>query len=192
MKTICVITPTISRPTLRKALTSARLMPGDEWIVVGDGPQSGAERVVESLAIIPYLHYIEGPLTRNKGNEQRDLGMSLSDKDYFLFMDDDDEFVPGAIPIVRRHLREAHGLHPMIFRMWHNGHVIWTSRMIEPGNVGGSMFCIPNIPGRLGRWSGWPNPQTSDLEFLNDTLRYWDARNDLIWSGDVIVRHSSG
>lgn len=192
MKTICVITPTISRPTLRKALISARLTPEDEWVVVGDGPQPGAEAVVESLAIIPYLHYIEGPLTRNMGNEQRDIGMSLSHKDYFLFMDDDDEFVPGAVDIVRRHLREVKGPRPIIFRMHHNEHVIWTSRMLEPGNVGTSMFCIPNVPGRLGKWSGWPNPQTSDLEFLNDTLKYWNAKSDLIWSGDVIARHSSG
>ncbi len=188
MKTLCVITPTISRPTLRRAITSARLTPDDEWLVIGDGSQSEAEAVVESLAILPYLQYVEGPRTRNRGNEQRDLGMSLSDRDYFLFLDDDDVFERGAIDIIRHHLETADKTKPFMFRMHHNGGVIWTSRELFPGNVGGSMFCVPNIPDRLGWWSGWSNEQTSDLEFIESTLQHWDAKNDLVWSGDVIVR----
>jgi len=185
LKTICVITPTIGRKTLKRALVSARLSPEDEWLVIGDGPQPDAERMVRDLVVIPYLRYFEGPLTHNQGNEQRDLGMSLSDRDYFLFLDDDDVFVPGAIKIVRRHLEESSRPRPIIFRMHHDGRVRWESTELFPGNVGGAMLCVPNIRDRLGRW-GNASGFGSDMQFITSTLSCYD-QNDVIWSGDVII-----
>ena len=44
MFSICVITPTISRPTLERALTSAELTPGDEWLVIGEAPGAEEDR----------------------------------------------------------------------------------------------------------------------------------------------------
>lgn len=185
MKTICIITPTIGRPTLARALASGELAPGDEWIVVGDGPQPEAEQVVNQMG--PQYRYVEGSETRNRGNEQRDLGMSLASADYLLFLDDDDVFTPGAIGVVHGFLEDLPRPMPIIFRMHHNGHIIWQSQELWPGEVGGCMFCLPNVPGKLGRWAGWPNEQTSDLEFIKDTLRHY-GRGDLLWSGNVIVR----
>lgn len=184
MKTIAIITPTISRPTLRRALTSARLTPDDEWLVIGDGPQPEAEKVCKGLAILPYLRYVEGKPTGNRGNEQRDFGMMLAAADYLLFLDDDDVFVSGAIDVVRRHLDEQPHPHPIIFRMFHNGGVIWASPELHPGNVGGAMFCAPNIKDKLGRWTGHPVEQISDMGFMRGTLAHY---KDLQWSGDVIV-----
>ena len=184
-----MITPTISRPTLKRALLSARLTPEDEWLVIGDGPQPEAERMVRDLAVIPYLRYLEGPFSQNWGCEQRDLAMSVSDRDYFLFLDDDDVFVPRAIDIVRYHL-EALAPRPMIFRMYHNGRVRWESREMFPGNICTSMFCLPNAPDKLGRWSNGGG-YSSDLRFIQDTLACYD-QSEVIWSGDVIVRARPG
>ncbi len=175
---LCVITPTISRPTLARALKSASLVPPDEWLVVGDGPQPEAARVVADLAM-PGVRYLEGPETRNQGNEQRDFAMALATADYFLFLDDDDVFTPGALETVRRQLAGA----PVMFRIRHNGGIIWREQVIAPGNTGGSMFCVPNVPGRFGRWGG-PRAYGRDYFFMLETMRHWPT---LVWLGDIIV-----
>lgn len=180
MPTICTITPTISRPTLKRALTSARLEKGDEWIVVGDGPQPEAEAVCRGLRILPYLRYVEGPESHDWGNTQRDLGMSLSDKDYFVFVDDDDVFNSGAIQAIRYQLSDG----PLMFRIWHNGGVIWTSRDMSVGNVARSMFVIPNRPGKLARWADDPSYE-SDFSFIQRTMALWRP-TDLVWAGEII------
>jgi len=114
--------------------------------------------------------------------------MSQAKSDYFLFLDDDDIFVRGAIDIVRRHIEEYPAPQPTMFRMWHNGVVRWGSRRMDPGNIGGSMFCPPNIPGKLGRWAGHNNEQTSDMGFIMSTLAHYRDGHQMHWSGDVIVR----
>lgn len=180
MTSLCVITPTISRPTLRRALTSDRLTPDDEWLVVGDGRQPEAQALCNDLAILPYLRYVEGPETHDWGNSQRDLAMRLSDRDYFIFVDDDDVFNPGAIKVIRSQLNGK----PFMFRIWHNGGVIWTSRDMSVGNVARSMFVIPNKPGKMARWADDASYE-SDFSFIQRTMALWKA-TDLIWAGEII------
>jgi len=183
MTKLCVITPTIGRKTLRRLLTSARLQEGDEWFVIGDGPQPGAERVCKELAVLPYLRYVEGPQTGDWGNSQRDLGMRLSLADYFIFADDDDVFNSGAINTIRQHAGQSPGK-LFLFRIWHNGGVIWTSQELSPGNVGGAMFVVPNDPRRLSHWAD-DMSYVSDMAFIENTLKFYKP-TDLIWSGEII------
>jgi glycosyltransferase involved in cell wall biosynthesis len=178
LPSLCIVTPTISRPTLVRALRSAVLAPGDEWLVIGDGSQPEAEALVAALNV-PGMHYIEGPETHTFGNAQRDSGMSLAAADYFLFLDDDDVFTPGALEAVRRQMAGV----PAMFRMHHNGGVIWREQVIAPGNTGGSMFCVPNVPGKFGRW-GDSQAYTSDQQFMLATMKHWPT---LVWSGEIIV-----
>jgi glycosyltransferase involved in cell wall biosynthesis len=181
---ICVITPTIGRPTLERALTSARLQSGDEWIIFADGPQPEAFATYRRLwADMPYLFYIESEqLTGNYGNALRDLAMELSDCDYFLFLDDDDTFTSGAIETVRARMNGG----PVIFRMNHpeNG-VIWKETVVTPGNVGGSMLCLPNDRNRRARWGEFGG-HGSDVQFIEKTLTLWPAYE---WAGDVIINY---
>lgn len=177
---LCVITPTFGRETLRRLLVSDKLAEGDEWLVIGDGPQPHAEAVCDELRILPYLRYVEGPLTNDRRNSQRDLGMRLALADYLIFADDDDVFVPGAIKTIRRQLTG----NPFMFRIWHNGGVIWQNREIVPGNVGRSMFVVPNNPRRLARWADDPT-YAGDVSFIQNTMKFYQLK-DLVWAGEII------
>jgi hypothetical protein len=194
--TICVITPTIGRPTLRQTLESgaADLGPGDLWIVLGDGPQPEALEICKKIDFNCKPAFLESvaPLG-DYGNSLRDQAMSIATQDYFIFLDDDDIFVPGAISIIKREIAE-HYPRPIMFRMMNgNGEFLWRTREVTPGNVGGSMFCCPNTPGRLGTWANGSHHR-SDFNFIKETLKLYGPgwRQNLFWSGDVIIHCRPG
>lgn len=172
---LCVITPTISRPTLYQAITSAIV---DEWLVIGDGPQLEAERIVNE---VEGIDYIEGPQTGDYGNAQRDLGIAQAQADYLSFLDDDDVFMPGAVETIKSQLDGS----PIIFRMLHpTGAVLWQRPGLSVGNVGGSMFIVPNVKSKLGKWANGKG-YMSDFDFIETTLKHWGQPK---WAGDVIIR----
>jgi glycosyltransferase involved in cell wall biosynthesis len=187
---ICVITPTIGRPTLRQTLESGTgLSQGDEWLIMADGPQPDAIVSLAGVKLACGVKFIESEnKTGDYGNSLRDEAMSIATQDYFIFLDDDDVFAPNAIQIIKREIAEHHP-RPLMFRMINgNGELLWGSRDITPGNIGGSMFCCPNTPGKLGTWANGAGHQ-SDLHFIEETLKLYGPgwRQNLFWSGDVIV-----
>lgn len=183
---MCVITPTIGRPTLERALLSAELAPGDEWLVVGDGEQQAAAGLVADLwqRGRSWLRYITGPETRQHGNAQRDYGMRRAAADYFLFLDDDDVFTPGAIEVIRRELSGG----PTLFKMRHpEAGVIWRDTVMSVGNVGGAMLALPNNKQRLTHWADHQGHK-SDFDFIQDALARWGNRAR--WCDHVIIEVS--
>jgi hypothetical protein len=184
---ICVITPTIGRATLRRTLNSgaSNLDAGDLWMILGDGPQSGVLEICKQIKFNCQSAYLESaaPLG-DYGNHLRDQAMSIATQDYFIFLDDDDAFAPNAIKIIKREIAEHHP-RPIMFR---NGDLLWQTREVTTGNIGGSMFCCPNTPGKLGIWANGAGHQ-SDLHFVEQTLKLYSPgwRQNLFWSGDVIV-----
>lgn len=179
-----IITPTIGRATLARTLRSATLGPRDEWLVIGDGPQPEAQSIVEAMGDTR-IRYIEGPVTGDYGNARRQMGMGMAAKDYILFIDDDDEYVPGALKTVRPLLNG----YPFVFRMIWNGEIIWQTREVYPGNVAAAMLCAPNYKHMLGYWG---KGYGADAEFIKETVELWGIEN-VVWSGDVIVRsHNDG
>lgn len=189
---ICVITPTIGRPTLRRALESgaAHLDAKDLWLVLGDGPQSEALETCKQVDFNCHTGFFESQESRGDyGNSLRDQAMAIATQDYFIFLDDDDIFVPGAIEIIKYEIAE-HYPRPIMFRMVNgNGELLWRTREVATGNIGGSMFCCPNDPDRLGIWENGAGHQ-SDLAFIEQTLKLYGPawRQNLFWSGDVIIR----
>jgi glycosyltransferase involved in cell wall biosynthesis len=179
-----IITPTKGRPTLARTLRSATLGPRDEWLVIGDGPQPVAQSIVEAMGD-SHIRYTEGPQTGDYGNARRQMGMEMAVNDYLLFIDDDDEYVPGALKTIRPLLNG----YPFMFRMVWNGEIIWRMREVYPGNVAAAMFAVPNYPHMLGRWG---RGYGADAEFIKETVELWGVEN-VVWSGDVIVRcHHDG
>jgi hypothetical protein len=167
------------------------LTDGDLWLVIGDGPTSKARSVWDDMSLSPAHHvYLEAPQSLGDyGNPIRDWGMSvIMAQDYFLFLDDDDVFVPGALSIIRREIARYSPI-PIMFRMINGtGEILWRTREITPGNVGGSMFCCPNHPDFLGVWANGAGHR-SDYEFIRGTLMKYslDWRKQLAWSGDIII-----
>jgi glycosyltransferase involved in cell wall biosynthesis len=193
---ICVITPTIGRPTLRQTLESgaADLGIDDLWLVLGDGPQPEALKICQQVDFNCQSAFLESQDIRGDyGNSLRDQAMSIAKQDYFIFLDDDDIFAPNAIGIIKREIKE-HYPRPIMFRMINgNGEIIWRTREVTAGNVGGSMFCCPNTPGKLGTWANGSGHR-SDFNFIEETLKLYGPgwRQNLFWSGDVIVHCRPG
>ena len=133
--TLSIIVPTRGRTTLKRTLRSiaGQLQPGDEVLVLRDE-------------------------TGDSGDSARMGGMERARGSHLAFMDDDDVYAPGALEKMRRFARDHPG-RVGIFKMQHPvGTTHW--REGEPAlryaNVSSQNFLVPNVPGRLGRWTDRP------------------------------------
>ena len=165
---LSVITPTIGRPSLADTLASIayQLGAGDEHLVIGDGAQPEAAVMCKQF----YASYHDGPIARDYGNTQRDVGAWLATGDYLLYCDDDDTFTPDALAIVREAVAREPDI-PHIFRMTHpTFKVLWQRPALVPGNVGTPMFVVPR-DGRLARWNDQhSDTYQADFSFISRTV----------------------
>ena len=110
------------------------------------------------------------------GNAARQSLLQRANGTHLLFMDDDDQFSKDAFAVIRRFARE----HPRqigIFRMrLLNGRVMWREPELRRTNVSTQMFCVPNIPDKLGSWmsssdftSKQSRPYVADFDFIAET-----------------------
>lgn len=133
--TLSIIVPTRGRKTLERTLRSisGQLQPGDEVIVLRDE-------------------------TGDSGDSARMSGMERARGSHLAFMDDDDVYRPGALEKMRRFARDHPGRigifkmqHPVGTTHWRDGEPV-----LRYANVSTQNFLIPNLPGRLGRWTDRP------------------------------------
>ncbi len=192
--TICVITPTIGRPTLRQTLESAILSKGDVWYILQDRVGCDVYDIWFDLRKTrPFLYMFETHLGGDYGNPLRDYAMRSTYGNYFVFLDDDDIFAPNAIPIIKEAITKHHP-RPIIFKMINgNGEILWRNHEVTPGNVGGSMFVCPNIPDKLAKWDNG-HGHRSDYEFIKQTLEKYGSgwRQEIVWSDDIIIHCRPG
>src|SRR5205823_12592825 len=124
-----VVVPTRGRPSLLGALASIveQLEPGDEILV----------RCSRDMDF---------------GNQARQSMIERAKGSHLIFMDDDDQFSKDALVTMRRFATE-HPDRVGIFRMrYRDGRVLWTEPVLERRNVSSQMFCVPNVPGKVGSW----------------------------------------
>jgi glycosyltransferase involved in cell wall biosynthesis len=168
--TFSVIVPTRGRRSLHGTLNSIAdqgLQPGDEILVLCSNDGDFGNRARQSL------------LERASGS-------------HLLFMDDDDQFARGAFDAMRQFAREHPG-RVGIFRMRHlDGRVLWRDPVLRRGNVSTQMFCVPNVPDKLGSWIA-ASPQrpegrdyVGDYNFITATI---EAQGDPMFR-DVVVAHN--
>lgn len=184
MPSVTVITPTIGRASLETMISqlTPQLAPGDEHLIIGDGPQPNAEAIVKKMAS-PYIRYWEFPLIMNYGNPQRNQAISEAKGDLLMFVDDDDQVPPGAIATVKSTAEKNPG-RPMMFKMRHAPGILWVTKTLECGHVSGQMFVVPNLPGRVGRW---PGHYSADFDFMKETVGlYPEGKKALLWCDEVI------
>jgi hypothetical protein len=108
-------------------------------------------------------------------------------------MDDDDVYAPGGLEKMRRFAREHPG-RIGIFKMEHPvGTTHW--RKDEPvlrfANVSSQNFLVPNVPGRLGRWTDRPprpggGVYDGDYAFIARTVELQGERSS--WTSDCLRR----
>ena len=144
--TFSVVLPTRGRSTLRGTLASIteQFEPGDEAIVRCSRDEDFGNRARQSM------------IERAKGT-------------HLVFMDDDDQFATGALATMRRFAAENPG-RIGIFRMRYlDGRVLWSEPVLRLRNVSSQMLCVPNVPGKLGRWESPEYERIADYEFVRQT-----------------------
>ena len=144
--TFSVILPTRGRSTLHGTLASIteQLEPGDEVILRCSRDEDFGNKARQSM------------IERAKGT-------------HLVFMDDDDQFATGALATMRRFAVENPG-RIGIFRMRYlDGRVLWNEPVLRLRNVSSQMLCVPNVPGKLGRWESPEYERIADYEFVRQT-----------------------
>ncbi|MEX0727030.1 MAG: glycosyltransferase family A protein [Planctomycetaceae bacterium] len=189
--TISVITPTLGRATLVRTMQSVlpQLGPADEWLIVGDGSRPAARELLERTGERRITYFESTDARSAYGNAQRNAAMRRAQNEFLVFVDDDDELLPGALAAVRR--EGTHRL-PMMFRMNYRPRnaILWRVPLLREANVGGGMFVTPNRRDRLADWPIYDDRHSlgygaSDFQFIQRTLALWPA-NSLRWCRDVI------
>lgn len=190
---VSVIIPTCGRERLKKTLESvisAGLEKTDEVIVVGDGDQQTSRRIALSFESSFRIRYLETSLTFGAmGGPQRNIGMSVATSSHLCFIDDDDEYLPGALSDVRTAAENNPGK-ILIFKEEgadprHTWEIVWKNRTVEFGNIGSQGLVVPNIKLQLGRWGA---SRGSDFEFLKSTLALWPGGEwGIVWMDRVIA-----
>lgn len=193
---VSIIIPTLGRQSLKRTLESLvpQLSLEDEVLVVGDGPQPLAAVIASDFGL--KVRYLEHGPTFTWGHAQRNYGMKRATSSHLAFMDDDDIYLPGALNVIHETIRR-HQNSPILFKMLHQGDVIWVDREVKVGNVGTQMFVVPNINLKLGTWRPspeYPDGSCGDFLFIHETVRLF-GEESLIWMKDIVADlsgHSRG
>jgi len=173
--TFSVIVPTVGRRTLSHTLASvaAQLEAGDELLVFCN---------------------TDGDF----GNAARNSGIERARGSHLVFLDDDDEWLPGALARMRR-FADANPGRVGIFRFRSEfGELPVTADLRTAGSP---TYVVPNIPGKVGRFGptdvtapGFRKPRPGetpeslaerfgDYEFIRTTLEL--RRDEPIWLPQV-------
>ena len=161
MATFTIILGTTGRKTVTRTLASIapQLQPGDELFILRD--DSG-----------------------DAGDTPRNQTMHRAAGTHLLFMDDDDQFAIGALATMRRFASENPG-RIGIFRMrFLDGRVLWTEPILRLRNISSQMLCIPNLPGKLGRWESPEYDRIADYEFVRATV---ELQGEPIFRDEVVA-----
>lgn len=159
--TFSILVPTSGRRSVAATLASIteQLEPGDEVIVRCSRDNDFGHSARQSM------------MERAKGT-------------HLLFMDDDDQFARGAIATMRAFARENPG-RIGIFRMRYlDGRVLWAEPVLRMRNLGTPTFCVPNVPGKLGRWESPAYPRVADWEFICATV---ELQGEPIFREEVVA-----
>ncbi len=187
MPAFTIITPTISRPTLARALQSVARQcgPYDEHIIIGDGNQPDAQAMALEYR---RTRYIETPKTGGTGAVQRDAGILQAVGDYLIFLDDDDVMVDGALSLAREIVADNPGA-LFLFRCRFYGYpaipdgsVLWKDCEIRDGNVGTGMIVCPNKR-NLPKWAAHGVLRyNADFTFIRDVA----AETQVLWEEAIL------
>jgi hypothetical protein len=160
---LSIVVATAGRETLGASVESAtsQMRVGDELLIVfddsGDAGDTPRNRVLGSL----------------RGT-------------HIMFLDDDDELVPGALDLVRAFAREHPGRWGLFQLDLGPAGVVWKRTAMHLMAAATAMCVVPNAPDRLGRFGrvpGAPPGRLGDYPFLVETA----ARlGPPVWCEEVI------
>lgn len=180
---LTLICPTISRSTVPDLIAAVvpQLRDGDEFILIGDGPQPFAR---ECASMVPQVTYMETPEhTGDFGATPIDYAIERAKGDFVFFIGDDDLPTSYAFDIIRKGVI-PHPEVPHIFGMLHTGMVLRGST--EVCRVSGQQIVVPRDMTRMPKYAGFDKNQTSvsDWVFIDRVLDAWDRR--IVFHDEII------
>jgi len=182
---LTIIIPTIGRSSINKTLDSIALQleMHDQVFVIGDGSYPETKKLVQQYGVqYGYFEIPNGP-HHDWGARARNFGIDLAKKAYIIFMDDDDEYLPGAFRCIKSAIQQKPG-YPFMFRMIHGKNTLWKDHEIRIGNVSSQMVAVPNIKTKLGRFT---ERYEGDFDFIRSTADfYFPDYNPFVWRDEII------
>ncbi len=156
---LSIIVATSGRDTLSRTIESIteQMLPDDELIVKRDA-------------------------TGDWGATPRQRAMKQATGTHLLFIDDDDVYLPGAFTKIREGVKQ-HPSSPLIFQIELPWGRLFKAQVLESGNVSTAMFCVPNVPTRLGAWT---TRYQADFDFISSTVALYPP-DALVWIPEVIA-----
>ena len=140
-----------------------------EQFVACDGDVPAIRELVESFND-QRIKYVACDYTGRFGNPQRNQMLERATGDYILYLDHDDNFVPGAIGKIAEECELWPGRLLVVQIINPLGLVFWNERgAIKHLNVGGQMFIVPN-DARQGRWLP-DNEYGADFNYCVETYK---------------------
>lgn len=188
MTSLSIVIPTAGRDSLPPLVHGllGQAESRDEIIIVGDGPQPRMRKAMSGLD--PRVRYFEFGPSRCGGYPQRNAGMGVCAGEYILSLNEDDKPDASMLSIVKRAVEETPG-RPLIFRIEHPNKIMWCFREMKPRNVTSSMFVVPNVPERLGRWGRHVD---GDYDFIKSTIeRYPQGASAIVWRREITVHQGT-
>lgn len=201
--TFSILVPTVGRGPIgnlfHSILNQPSLVPGDEVLVIGDGPQPDVERLVAAIdttSAVVRFRYLQGEVTHDWGHSQLNFALPAAKASHILVQDDDDIYLPRAFSAIRYALSRNPGA-PHLFRFYtFAGRLVWSDdvgREVALAKVGGHNLVIPNPPSdspdRLARIGAgaWTPDYYGDFAWIKSVLSHYPEKS-WVWNPSIIVR----
>jgi glycosyltransferase involved in cell wall biosynthesis len=127
-----------------------------------------------------HLVEVDGFPHRDYGNWARDRAIARASGTHLLFIDDDDELLPGALEAVRCAVHKD-PLSAWMFKVDLRGEVMWrVPGTITPGNQQGQCLVVPRAT--CPKWDMYPG--SIDFHWIHAV----NARMEVKWAEDLIMK----
>ena len=186
---LSLICPTLGRNSLLPLLKTVvkQLKPGDEFIIVADGPISpeATELLTLTPKVCPQVKFIPLPVRiGDYGCTPCDLAIGLAEGDAVFFIGDDDRVADNAFETIRRALI-AQPDRPHLFSMYHTNRVL--GRTLASCQVSGQQIVIPRDMSKMPKMADVSEDQwlVSDWVFITKVHEAWDRTT--VFHDDIIA-----
>lgn len=123
--------------------------------------------------------------SNDAGDTPRNRVLDSATGTHIVFLDDDDEYVPGALETIRRFARANPGrigIFRVNFGLWGPA---WRDADRTLMGTATAMYVIPNLPGRVGRFGRVPGAapgRLGDYRFIVETVA---LQGEPVWCEEV-------
>jgi glycosyltransferase involved in cell wall biosynthesis len=148
------------------SIATQKLIPGDDVLIVGDGPQPWTKQVVETFG--PPFRYVFTKATRDWGHTQMNVAINKVGGDYVTGQDHDDIYLPRAFESIREAILLCPGKPLMVRVKTPSLGILWTAPAASP--LDGHCLVTPNDKDKIGRFD---SEYDGDQRYMSGTVDAW-------------------